>query len=229
MVFISGSVTLVLALLGLLNEDILLHSEAFQGRSLIWYLGLFGGILASSRSLIPDEHQVYRPKLLLTWIIEYTHYRPKEWRGKLHSRRVHWQFQQLYQLEWKLYVYEIASVLVVPLVFLWRLRECSVKIVRFYRECSVHVQNLGHVCSYALFEMRQNGTATSPLSQGKMEMSLISFKSNYPDWNPSDPRASQLLEQIEVLQKQQQILNSSSVGPDMGFVSILHRIYDEDN
>ena len=37
-VFVSGSVTLLLAILGLLNEDLLV-ANAGDGRSLIWYLG----------------------------------------------------------------------------------------------------------------------------------------------------------------------------------------------
>jgi autophagy-related protein 9 len=35
--------------------------------------------------MIPEENLVFEPEAMLTQVIEYTHYCPSHWNGKLHS------------------------------------------------------------------------------------------------------------------------------------------------
>ena len=38
--------------------------------------------------MIPEENLVFEPEAMLTQVIEYTHYCPNHWKGKLHSDEV---------------------------------------------------------------------------------------------------------------------------------------------
>ena len=55
--FIAGSVAFVLALLTIIDEDILLQLELTPGRSVLFYLGVFSAIFATARSFIPGERK----------------------------------------------------------------------------------------------------------------------------------------------------------------------------
>jgi autophagy-related protein 9 len=47
---------------------------------------------------------------------------------------------------------ELLSVLVAPFILWFSLPKSSEKIVDFFREFSVHVDGLGYVCSFAMFD-----------------------------------------------------------------------------
>lgn len=38
--------------------------------------------------MIPEENRVFDPELLMTEVIQYTHYMPDEWKDQLHSKKV---------------------------------------------------------------------------------------------------------------------------------------------
>jgi len=90
--FIFGSLAFVLALLSLIDEDVLFNLELTPGRTVIFYLGIFSAIFAMARSLIPEESTVFDPRGLLLEIAECTHYLPSNWKGKLHSDQVTFLF-----------------------------------------------------------------------------------------------------------------------------------------
>ncbi len=56
--------------------------------TVLFYISVFGGILAVTRSLIPEENLVHDPENCLLKVIEDTHYMPESWRGNLHSYQV---------------------------------------------------------------------------------------------------------------------------------------------
>ena len=51
--FVAGSFAAVLLVASLLDPDLFLHFEITPHRTVLFYLGIFGGILAVSRGLIP--------------------------------------------------------------------------------------------------------------------------------------------------------------------------------
>ena len=56
-----------------------------------------------------------------------------------------------------LFVQEMASILVTPLL-LWRsLPGCAADIIAFVRAFSAHVEGVGHVCSLATFDFPRHG------------------------------------------------------------------------
>ncbi len=86
--FISGSFAAVLFLATVLDPDIFVHLEITSHRTVLFYLTVFGSILAVARGMIPEDNRVFDPELLMTEVITYTHYMPDEWKGQLHSKMV---------------------------------------------------------------------------------------------------------------------------------------------
>jgi autophagy-related protein 9 len=86
--FVAGSFAGVLILASLLDPELVLNFEITHGRTVLFWIGVFGGILAVSRGLIIDGHLVYDPEILMKEVIRHTHYMPKHWKGELHSQKV---------------------------------------------------------------------------------------------------------------------------------------------
>lgn len=203
--FVTGSVAVVLLALTILNEDLLMHFEITSGKSIIWYLGFMGLSLAISRAMIPDATKAHDPQKLMEDIIEYTHYLPKHWRGRLHTRQVQQEFGQFYDYKFLILFQELLSVLITPFILIFALPKCSDRLVNFFREFTVHVDGLGYVCSFALFDFERHGSPKyggrapnkqQQSRQEKMEKSFRSFVSNNPNWVPDD-EGSYYLNKIE--------------------------------
>lgn len=86
--FIAGSFAAVLLLASVVDLELFLHFEITPHRTVAFYLTVFGTILAAARGMIPEENQVFDPELLMTEVVQYTHYMPDEWRDQLHSKKV---------------------------------------------------------------------------------------------------------------------------------------------
>jgi autophagy-related protein 9 len=75
-------------LITLFDQELLLGLEITSEKTVFFYLGLFGTIMAVSRGMIPDQTESFDPELLLRGVVEQTHYMPNEWRDKLHTDEV---------------------------------------------------------------------------------------------------------------------------------------------
>ncbi|KAF9469255.1 putative transmembrane protein [Collybia nuda] len=201
--FIAGSFAAVLVLAAVLDP----HFEVSPDRTVVFYLGVFGAILAVARGMIPEENRVFDPEMLMTEVIAYTHYMPDEWKEQLHSKKVHEEFGQLFAMKILIFVQEVVSVVLTPFVLWFSLPTCAPAIIDFFREFSVHVDGRGYVCSFAEFNFERHGnvkfgapTQTKDKkmisNEGKMEKSFLNFKATNPDWNPSDPSGSLYLSRM---------------------------------
>ncbi|EKM55276.1 uncharacterized protein PHACADRAFT_95774 [Phanerochaete carnosa HHB-10118-sp] len=155
--FIAGSFAAVLLLASVLDPDMIVHFEITPHRTVLFYLTLFGSILAVARGMIPEENRVFDPEMLMTDVIQYTHYMPDEWKDQLHSKKVHQEFGELFQMKIVIYTQELLSVLLTPFVLWYSLPNCAPAIIDFFREFSVHVDGLGYVCSFAVFDFQRHG------------------------------------------------------------------------
>ncbi|KAG0188738.1 autophagy protein atg9 [Apophysomyces sp. BC1034] len=211
--FVTGSFAGVLALLSLFDSEALVNFEITSNGTVLFYLGLFGTAFAVSRGMIPDEHLVFEPEVLLKEVVEQTHYLPFEWRGKLHTDEVRAQFCQLFDYKISLFVQELLSVIFTPLVLWFSLPACAEQIIDFFREFTVHVDGLGHVCSFAQFDFERHGNIKYGApgqveddyylsKEGKMEKSFLNFKVNNPKWQPEDVAGSVYLTRLEEFQHQ---------------------------
>ncbi|KAI9495771.1 APG9-domain-containing protein [Zychaea mexicana] len=185
--FISGSFAGVLFVVTMFDSEALLNFEISPNGTILFYLGLFGGVFAVSRGMIPDEHLIFEPEELLQQVMKFTHYCPEEWRGKLHTDEVRGQFCQLFTYKAMLFVQELLSVIFTPLVLWFSLPTCAEQIIDAFREFTVHVDGLGYVCSFSQFDFNKHGDAKYGAqtraedehlmsNDGKMEKSFLNFK-----------------------------------------------------
>ncbi|KAI9100417.1 autophagy protein Apg9-domain-containing protein [Phlyctochytrium arcticum] len=193
--FLAGAFLAVLVILTMVEEELLHGFEITPGRSAFFYIGIFGTVLAVSRGMVPDENEVFDPARLLRLVIEQTHYLPQEWRDKLHTEATRQQFSVLFEYKIILFLQEILSVLFAPLILCYSLPSCADHIIDFFREFTVHVESVGYVCSFAVFDFKRHGnlkygapaqgTDEYYVSKGgKMEQSFLNFKMNNPEWEP---------------------------------------------
>lgn len=205
--FVAGSFTAVLLLASVLDPDLFVHFDISPQRNVLFYIGVFGAILAVSRAMVPDEQQVFEPEVLLRAVIEYTHYLPEHWKHRFHSADVHAEFGTLYRLKISIFVSELLSVLFTPFVLWKSLPRSAPAIIDFFREFTVHVDDVGYVCSFAVFDFKRHGNMKfgaphavrdERLSskEGKMEQSLLGFRAANPTWQPTDPTASLFLSRL---------------------------------
>ncbi|KAJ3774233.1 putative transmembrane protein [Lentinula raphanica] len=205
--FIAGSFAAVLFLATVWDPDVFVHLEITPHRTVVFYLAVFGSVLAVARGMIPADNRVFDPEMLITEVITYTHYMPDEWKDQLHSKKVHQDFGELFAMKIMIFVEEVLSVVLTPFVLWFSLPDCAPAIIDFFREFSVHVDGRGYVCSFAEFNFERHGNvkfgAPNPIkdqrmlsNEGKMEKSFLNFKAANPEWTP-DPMGSLYLSRIQ--------------------------------
>ena len=107
--------------------------------------------------MIPEDNKIFDPELLMMEVIHYTHYMPDSWKGRLHSKKVHTEFGKLFDMKVVIFVRELLSVVITPFVLCFSLPNSAPAIVDFFREFTVHVDSLGYVCSFAVFDFKRHG------------------------------------------------------------------------
>ncbi|KIM55031.1 hypothetical protein SCLCIDRAFT_1221434 [Scleroderma citrinum Foug A] len=223
--FIAGSFAAVLVLASVIDPDLVLHFEITPHRTVLFYLGVFGTILAAVRGMIPEDNRVFDPELLMTEVVEYTHYMPDEWKDQLHSKRVHQEFGELFAMKVVIFAQEIVSVVTTPFVLWFSLPPCAPALVDFFHDFTLWVPGRGYVCSFAEFDFKRHGNVKfgAPTRirdermlsrEGKMEKSFLNFKAAHPDWNPTDPTGSLYLTRMADLSARRRAMAASKAHPD---------------
>ncbi|KAI9823521.1 MAG: autophagy protein atg9 [Phylliscum demangeonii] len=195
--FVTGALASVLALASVIDPELFLGFEITPERTVLFYLGVFGTVWAVARGIVPEEKHVFDPEYALNNVVEYTHYLPTQWRGRLHSHEVKQEFSALYQYKVVIFAEELLSLIYTPFILWFSLPQCSDRLVDFFREFTVHVDGLGYVCSFALFDFKKGGTSIPPArarpdgpasrlredyystKDGKMLASYYGFLDNY--------------------------------------------------
>ena len=155
--FVAGALASVLALASVIDPESFLAFEITPERTVLFYLGVFGTVWAVARGSVPEENLVFDPEYTLTNVTEYTHYMPSQWRGQLHSNEVRAEFALLYQMKVVIFLEEILSILLTPFILWFSLPKCSDRVMDFFREFTIHVDGLGYVCSFAVFDFKKGG------------------------------------------------------------------------
>ena len=73
-----------------------------------------------------------------------------------------------------IYAQELLSVVLTPFVLWFSLPDCAPAIVDFFREFSIHVDSLGYVCSFAVFDFQRHGNV-----KVRPDLVLVPFSSIY--------------------------------------------------
>jgi len=71
-----------------------------------------------------------------------------------------------------IYGQELLSVVLTPFVLWFSLPDCAPAIVDFFREFTIHVDSLGYVCSFAVFDFQRHGNVKVSL-----DLCLVPFSS----------------------------------------------------
>ncbi|KAL0047089.1 hypothetical protein WJX82_006349 [Trebouxia sp. C0006] len=202
--FIAGSFAALLLFMTLM-DDFLLERDLF-GRHVVWWAAVLGIILALSRAFIQETGVAFDPELALLEVVAHTHYLPRQWRGRAHTREVHDNFQALFPFKASLFMEEMASIVLTPFVLYFSLPYCTHAILDFVRDNTVFVEGVGDICSLANFDFEKHGNSkygalthcpkASRSRQGKMEKSFLSFVSTYPTWEPG-AAAKQMLASLD--------------------------------
>lgn len=190
--FMSGALTAILAVCTFLDSELFLSFEITKDRTALFYLGVFGGIWALTRGMVSEESTVFNPEYALRNVVEYTHYMPDHWQGRLHSFEIKQEFSELYKMKVVIFLEEVLGIITTPLLLLLSLPRCSDQIVDFFREFTVHVDGLGYVCSFAVFDFKKGPGQTNrqgipndvredyyATKHGKMAASYYGFLDNY--------------------------------------------------
>ncbi|KAL5052648.1 hypothetical protein RYX36_033330 [Vicia faba] len=120
---------------------------------------------------------------------------PKRWRGKQSTETVRTEFETLFQYTGMMLLEEMASNFLTPYLLLFVVPKRVDDILQFIADFTVHVESVGHVCSFSVFDFQRHrnssygSSSDSPRdqrsSQGKLEKSFLSFQSSYPSWEPN--------------------------------------------
>lgn len=191
--FFTGALIAVMAIVGFSDPEMFVDFDIFPGMNALAFVALLTTTWAVARGMISEENDVFDPEFAMQNVIEYTHYQPDQWKGRLHSYEVKAEFSELYKARIIIFLEEILGVLVTPLVLFFSLPKCSDQIIDFFREFTIHVDGLGYVCSFAVFDFQKDQRTSKPqqgnlndaredyyaTKHGKMQASVHGFLDNY--------------------------------------------------
>ncbi|TVY13858.1 Autophagy-related protein 9 [Lachnellula arida] len=191
--FVAGAIVSVLVVTTLLDPELFLTFQITPDRTVAFYVTLLGAVWAAMNGSIPEENLVFDPEYALRNVIDYTHYKPPHWENRLHSDEVKREFATLYQMKIMIFLEEILNIIITPFLLWFSLSRCSDQIIDFFREFTVHVDGVGYVCSFAVFDFKRGDGRGAPQGKdradlrddyystkhGKMTASYYGFIDNY--------------------------------------------------
>ena len=138
--FLSGSFVTVLLFMSLIDEDVPFHVH-FLDHNLIWYIGFLSVVFAFFRSLTPDYHtRHHSPEKLMAQMVRCVHHVPPHWLLQSESNKTRGEVSQLFPFKIQLFLTEISTLLVSPVILLFSVPRSVPNMVkcvrRFARSCS---------------------------------------------------------------------------------------------
>lgn len=159
--FVMGSLAAILGIVTLIDPDLFLGFE-IGGKTALFWLGIFSTLAVVCRNAATDEDDdLWDPEVAMNAVVAHTHYCPESWKGRLHSDEVRADFSSMYKLEAMLFIEDIIGTLLTPWILMYNLPSRSDRLVDFFREFTIHVDGLGTVCSYAMFDFKNGGKAAA--------------------------------------------------------------------
>lgn len=158
--FISGAFTAVLVMFSMFDSELFLGFEITPGKTVLFYITMFGAIYAAARNSSPREDSVPNPSWYMQEVIRCTRYEPAHWHDRWHTEEVRLEFASMYQNRLMIFLEEIFSMIITPFLLITKLPHRSERIVDFFREFTINVDGLGDVCSFAMFEFKKGGDNT---------------------------------------------------------------------
>ena len=141
--FVVGAFAAMLLFVAAMDEE-LLRAEVGD-RQLLWYAALFTVVLAICRALSPDASPKFEPRETLLKAMKHLRFSPRAWRLAPASRAAQSSLAELFQPRATLFLEEMVSVLVAPLMLLGPIAQRSGDLVAFFRDNTVYVEGVGDV------------------------------------------------------------------------------------
>uniref|UniRef100_A0A183CES0 Autophagy-related protein 9 n=1 Tax=Globodera pallida TaxID=36090 RepID=A0A183CES0_GLOPA len=227
--FVAAAFFVVLCALTAYDEDTL------KIEHITTLITVTGAIVLACRVFIPNEHLVFCQQLLMRQIVANIHYAPKSWLNKAHSTEICSEFTQIFRLKAELLVEELLSPILTPFILYFRIRPRVMEIIEFFHKYTVHVDGLGDVCALAQMDICRDGDARlasincsvivgdcsnnlkhrQKSSSGKVELSLLNFAAQHPDWTPSK-ECSEFIGNVKALVAQEISVGAHEIGDANG-------------
>ncbi|KAH8727952.1 autophagy-related protein 9 [Phaeosphaeriaceae sp. PMI808] len=175
--FIAGAFASILVAFTLLDSEWFLTFEITSGKTAIFWIGVLTTVYRVARGSSPQEDEVTDPAYYLNHVIYHTRYEPETWQDRLHTDEVRAEFAKLYQPKILIFAEEILSMFITPFLLMFRMPQCSERIVDFFREFSIVVDGLGVTCSYSMFPFNKgtqnvNNTPANPNARHREDSDL---------------------------------------------------------
>lgn len=182
--FVTGAFASVLVVFTLLDSELFLNFEITPGKTAIFWIGILSTVYRVARGSSPQEDQVADPSYYIEHVISHIRYMPDSWKDRLHTDEVRAEFSKLYQPKVLIFAEEILSMVITPFLLIFRLPQCSERIVDFFREFSIVVDGLGVTCSYSMFPFNkgtQNATNTinNPANRSAGQREDVDLREDY--------------------------------------------------
>ena len=167
LVLIGGSLGAILVTFAALNDAILLNVK-IGDYNLLWYIGMLGVIYSGGKALQPSSD--LRPRYIrnifgemeaaLAQVATYIHYYPEVWKARAWDRGTYKAVSSMFQYKAKLFVHEVVSVILAPVVLCFSLPKCADCICEFVMAIKAEVPGAGDVCGYSTFNFDVFGDET---------------------------------------------------------------------
>ncbi len=159
LVFLSGSLGAVCVALAAVNDAILLHVK-LGNWNLLWYVGVLGVVYSVGKGMLPDNTKKTRTRhnlfadmdAALEKVSSHTHYHPDFWKKRGWDPIIKAAVSELFQFKAQLFVMEIASIIVAPIILCHSLPKRAVEICTFVQKTKIEVHGTGDHCGFATFD-----------------------------------------------------------------------------
>jgi len=188
---VSGLVLFFLVAISILDDSLLLEFTILN-KSLLWHLAVWSSLSAFARSLLITSNDIPNlNQILLDWS-EYSHYLPDDWYEEPSSTTIRDSFSRFFPYRIVKLWYDVLGCILLPYFLIIKWPQKSDTIINFIQENSEYVENFGHVCRMAAFDLETygnplygpcNGRSNGYSQQGKLEKSILTFGKNYKDEN----------------------------------------------
>ncbi len=164
LVFLSGSLGAVCVALAAVNDAILLHVK-LGNWNLLWYVGVLGVVYSIGKGMLPDNtkktrthHNLFADMdTALEKVSSHTHYHPDFWKKRGWDPIIKAAVSDLFQFKAQLFVMEIASIIVAPIILCHSLPKMAVDICTFVQKTKIEVHRTGDHCGFATFDFDMFG------------------------------------------------------------------------
>jgi len=210
LVFLSGSLGAVCLALAAVNDAILLHVKLGHW-NLLWYVGILGATYTVGKGMLPptetemtsavknkkSSHRNVFAEMdaALVEVTSHTHHYPEFWRKRGWDDIIKNSLLELYQYKVQLFMLEVVSVIVAPIVLCFSLPRCAIRICSFVNRIKIEVPGTGDHCGFATFDFdmfedenwegqqinNANGTTTTTSDNDRVG---ISAQLNLPSERP---------------------------------------------